>query len=127
MVVSFNFKIFRHMKEFLFIFRGGDARQQQVSPESMQQHMQKWTAWMQKLAGENKMLAGQPLAGDGKVIAGKSKKITDGPYAEGKEMIGGYLLVKANDYAEAVEISMDCPGFELDGSVEVREIQQLAT
>lgn len=113
------------MKEFLFIFRG-DARQLQGSPEALQQHMQKWIDWMQKLAMEGKMIGGQPLTNDGKVVTGKSKKITDGPYAEAKEMIGGYLLVKANDYQEAVEISKECPGLEFDGSVEVREIQQLS-
>lgn len=113
------------MKEFLFIFRGGEATDLQGSPEAMQQHMQKWISWMQKLAGEGKMVAGQPLTTDGKVLKGRNKKITDGPYAEGKELIGGYLLVKATDYAEAVEISKECPGLEVDGSVEIRQVQEI--
>ncbi|MBK9731087.1 MAG: hypothetical protein IPO83_07345 [Chitinophagaceae bacterium] len=113
------------MKEFLFIFRGGDAGALQGSPEAMQQHTQKWINWMQKLAADGKMIGGQPLSTDGKVLTGKNKKITDGPYAEGKELIGGYLLVHADNYDEAVEISKDCPGLELDGSVEIRQIQEI--
>jgi hypothetical protein len=113
------------MKEFLFLFRGGDARDANQSPEAMQQHMQKWMAWMQQLAEQGKLNGGQPLTMDGKVVAGKGRKITDGPYAEGKELVGGYLLVKADDYNEAVKLSEGCPIFEYDGTVEVREIQQM--
>lgn len=113
------------MKEFLFLFRGGDSSFLEGSAEAMQQHTQKWIDWMQRLAVEGKMVAGQPLVTDGKVISGKSKKITDGPYAEGKELIGGYVVVSAADYADAVEISKECPGLEWDGSVEIRQIQEI--
>jgi hypothetical protein len=114
------------MKEFLYLFRGGDAIQPDQSPEAMQQHMQKWMEWMQLLTQQGKFAGGQPLTRDGKVVTGKEKKITDGPFAEGKEIIGGYLLVKAEDFNEAVELSKGCPIFEYNGIVEVREIQQLA-
>jgi hypothetical protein len=112
------------MKEFLFLFRGGEAREAGQSPEAMQQHMQKWMAWMQKLAQEGTLFGGQPLTKEGKVISGNAKKITDGPFAEGKEVVGGYLLVKANDMNGAVDLSKDCPIYEYGGSVEVREIEQ---
>lgn len=113
------------MKEFLFLFRGGNAATAISSPEGWQQHMQKWMDWMQKLAEAGKLIGGQPLTTDGRVVSAKGKKVTDGPFIEGKEMIGGYLLVKANDFNGAVELSTGCPIFQYDGVVEVREIQQM--
>lgn len=95
------------------------------SPEAMQGHLQKWITWIQRLAQEGKVTAGQPLNASGKVVSGSKKIITDGPFAEGKEIVGGYLLVKAADLAEATELSKDCPIFEYDGTVEVREIEYL--
>jgi len=113
------------MKEFLFLFRGGNRNNNTQSPDAMQQNLEKWTAWMKQLTQEGKLNGGQPLEGAGKVVSGTGKKITDGPCAEGKEIIGGYLLIKANSLDEAVSLSNGCPIFEDDGSVEVREIQQL--
>lgn len=116
------------MKEFLFLFRGGDAGRmnQQQSPEQWQQHMMKWKTWMDSLTQQGKFSGGQPLNKEGNVITGSRKKVTDGPFVEGKEIVGGYLLVKANDLKEATEMAKDCPIFEHDGIVEVREIQELA-
>ena len=110
------------MNEFLLLFRGGDAREVQQSPEQMQAHMQKWQAWMGKIAGEGKLNSGQPLQSTGRVLTNSGATITDGPFAEGKEIVGGYLLIKAQDFEDAVNISKECPIFEFDGSVEVREI-----
>ena len=114
------------MKEFLYLFRGGDAArmQEQQSPEKWQQHMMKWKSWMETLAEQGKSIGGQPLGKEGSVIKGSGKKMTDGPFVEGKEIVGGYLIVKANHLQEATEMAKDCPIFEHDGIVEVREIQQ---
>ncbi len=114
------------MSEFLLLFRGGDHAQLQDSPEKWQAHMQKWMQWMGGLQQEGKFLGAQPLQPTGKVVTGNKTVITDGPYMEGKEMVGGYLMCKANDYDEAVEISKGCPILEFeDGIVEVREIKEL--
>ncbi|HTQ29550.1 MAG TPA: YciI family protein [Puia sp.] len=113
------------MKEYLFIFRGGDDPGMRESPAMMQAHLMKWKHWIDAIAAEGKYITGQPLTTAGKVVYGKKIKITDGPYAEGKEMIGGYFLIKAGSLDEAVEMSKGCPGFEYDGSVEVREIMQV--
>jgi hypothetical protein len=114
------------MKEFLFLFRGGDARNLQQSPEKWQQHMQKWMQWMGDLSNKGKMLGAQPLDTSGKVVTGNKKVVSDGPFMEGKEMVAGYLMCKAGNYDEAVEISKGCPILEFDdGIVEVREIQEL--
>ena len=115
------------MKDFLLLFRGGDegmsaARQ---SPEGYQKHMMKWKTWMESLGKQGKFIGGQPLAGGGSVIKGAKKVVTDGPFVEGKEIVGGYLMIKAKDLSEATEISKNCPIFDYDGIVEVREVQQL--
>lgn len=114
------------MSEFLFLFRGGDHNTLQQSPEKWQAHMQKWGQWMGELQTQGKFLGAQPLATSGKIVAGSKKIISDGPFMEGKEMVAGYLMCKADNYDEAVEISKGCPILEFDdGVVEVREIQEL--
>jgi len=110
------------MKEYLFLFRGGDAVRAEQSPEEMQKHMQKWGAWMQGLAKEGTLVGGLPLDKGGKVVEKAGEIITDGPFAEGKEVVGGYLIVKSDSLDGAVEISKGCPIFEHTGSVEVREL-----
>ena len=110
------------MKDYLFLFRGGDAIRLDQSPEEMQAHMEKWGAWMQGLAAEEKLLGGQPLDKGGKVVEKAGEIITDGPFAEGKEVVGGYLIVKSENIDGAVEISKGCPIFEHEGNVEVREL-----
>jgi hypothetical protein len=112
------------MSEFLYLFRGGDIREASNSPEHMQEHMGKWMKWMDDLNKKGQLGGGLPLKNTGTVV--KSKGIvTDGPFAEGKEVVGGYLIVKADSLNEATEISKKCPIFEYDGTVEVREIQSM--
>ena len=109
----------------MFLFRGGDAREFTQSPEQMQAHMQRWMTWMQDLGKQGKFIGGQPLDSSGKTMSGSKKVVTDGPFAESKEIVGGYLLVKAQDIDEAVEISKECPIFEFDGTVEIRPLQEM--
>ena len=114
------------MKEYLLLFRGGEAHMGNLSAEDMQAHMQQWMEWMGKLNEQGKFAGAQPLINTGKVVSGTKKVVSDGPFMEGKEMVGGYLICKANTYDEAVEISKGCPILEFDdGTVEVREIQEL--
>lgn len=107
------------MKQFLYVFRGGYPPQE-PSPEQMQEHMEKWGVWMQKNAA-----VGHPLQSEGKVVENRGEIITDGPFTEGKEIVGGYVLLPAKDMDNAVELSKDCPIFEWGGTVEVREIAEL--
>jgi len=112
------------MKEYLLLFRGGDYDGQ--SPEDAQAHMQKWVAWMSELGTQGKFVGAQPLIKTGRVLTGTKKVISDGPFMEGKEMLGGYLICKADSYDEAVEISKGCPILEYNtGTVEVREIGEI--
>ena len=114
------------MKEYLLLFRGGKRSDMTSSAEQSQAHMQRWMEWMANLTKDGKFVGAQPLTVTGKQIKGSKKVITDGPFMEGKEMVGGDLICKADSYDEAVEISMGCPILEYDdGIVEVREIQEL--
>jgi hypothetical protein len=111
------------MADYLYIFRNGE---QQQSPGAMQAHMQKWMAWMKDLTAKGHFKGGDPLELGGKVVRGRNKTVTDGPFAEAKDVVGGYLLVQAKDFDQAVELSRGCPIFERDGSVEVRTILRMA-
>jgi hypothetical protein len=113
------------MEKFMFIFQGGMATHNQQSPEQMQAHMGKWMAWIDKLSKAGKYVAGEPLLPGGKLVNGKDKKVTDGPYTEGKEIVGGFFIINAADYNEAVTIAKDCPDYEYGGSVQVRQVMKM--
>jgi len=111
------------MSEYVFLYRGGE---QGRSPERAQQIMQKWMAWMKELADKGHLKdRGQPLERAGKQVKGKRKTVTDGPFAEAKDAVGGYSLIEARDLDQAVELSKDCPIFDVDGEVEVRPVMKL--
>jgi hypothetical protein len=101
------------MEKFMFLFRGGNGRS--LSPELMQHHMQKWLNWMEKLRSKNILVGSEPLHPTGVVVSGKNKVVTDGPFIEENEMIGGYTIILARDMEDALSISEDCPIFEMDG------------
>jgi len=103
------------MSEFTYLYRGG--RDTPQSPEQRQKQLQKWAAWFKEL--------GHPLESAGMVVKGNQKIVTDGPYAEAKDLVGGFSLIEASDLAHAVEISKGCPVLEVGGSVEVRPVMQL--
>src|SRR5581483_10356093 len=102
------------MDKFMFLFKGDPTIN--LSPEAMQAHMQKWNQWMQGLAQKGTFVAGEPLERTGKQVKAGGKVVTDGPYSEAKEIVGGYLIVDAKDINDAVDISKGCPIFETDGT-----------
>jgi hypothetical protein len=117
------------MKEFMYIFRNtleGERAYANLSPKELETDMKNWTAWMGKLAQEGKLIGGQPLLPHGKVIR-QGKKVIDGPFVEGKDIVGGYTLIKANDPEEAMKFLEGCPMFNWPtGSVELREIMPMS-
>jgi hypothetical protein len=109
------------MKDFVLLLRGG-LDFETATPEQIQQAMMKWRAWMDELIQQGKYPGGKRLTQNGSVLMGKEKKITDGPYTESKELVGGFLAIKANDLQEAIEIAKNCPILDYDGITEVREV-----
>jgi hypothetical protein len=113
------------MSEFVYLYREGQ-NPTQSSPEATQQMMQKWMAWFKELADSGHIKnAGQPLERSGKLVKGKQKTVTDGPFAEAKDVIGGYSLIEARNLEQAVELSKGCPIFEAEGAVEVRPVMKI--
>lgn len=110
------------MKKFMYLFRGGNARMAALSPEEKQAHMQKWSTWMKGLAEKGQLVDGLPLSQEGKRVKERGNIVSDGPYTEGNEIVGGYLIVNADNVESAVEISKGCPIFDNQGEIEVREI-----
>lgn len=111
------------MSDFLYIYRGGRTER---SPEQSQQIMQKWLNWMKDLTGSGNLKdPGQPLETEGKVVNGHGATITDGPFAEAKDLVGGYTLIQADDLAQAAKLAGGCPILAEGGSVEVRPIMKM--
>jgi hypothetical protein len=110
------------MAEFVYLYRGGERP---ASPEQSQQVLQKWMAWFKGLADKGHIVdRGQPLERTGKIVKG-AKNVTDGPFAEAKDVVGGFTLIKADDVAHAAELAKGCPIFERGGHVEVRPVMKL--
>jgi hypothetical protein len=111
------------VSEFTYLFRG---REVSPSPEQMQKTMEKWVSWFKDLGAKGHIKdPGHPLEHAGKVVSGKKKVVTDGPFAEAKDVVGGYIIVEAKDLAQAAELAKDCPILQVGGSVEVRPVQKM--
>lgn len=111
------------MEKFMLIFQGPVPTQK--SPQEMQADMAKWMTWINKLAAAGKYVSGEPLLPGGKLIKGSISNVTDGPYTEGKELVGGFFIIKAADYKEAVSLCSDYPGFDSGGSIQVRQVMKM--
>ena len=111
------------MNEFLLIFRRDfKTADTQPSPEELQNMMKAWQNWMGSIAARNKLVnSGNRLSAEGKVVK-PGAVVTNGPYVEMKEAIGGYIIIRAESMEEAAEISKGCPILTIGGNVEVRTI-----
>ena len=113
------------MSKFMYVFRGGAFVTDGLSPTEMQSHLGKWGAWIGELASAGHHQGGDPVQNGGKVVSGSAKTVTDGPYAELKDLVTGNLVIEAVDIDKATELAMGCPVFEFDGSVEIRPIADM--
>ena len=108
------------MKEFMMIFRT-DKDRPKPSPEQMQGMIKQWQDWIGGIAAQGKFVATNALGFQGKTVHADTT-ITDGPYAEVKEIVGGYIIVKAENLDAAVALSDGCPTLAIGGKVEVRDV-----
>src|ERR1700742_3027475 len=110
------------MKEFLMIYRNEAMPEAKYSPDEMQAILKQWENWMGSIAAQNKLVSqGNRLGSEGATVK-PGNVVTDGPYAEIKEFIGGYTMIKADTLQEAVEIAKGCPILHVGGNVEVRAV-----
>ncbi len=111
------------MEEFIVFFRLDIlTKDRQPSPEQLEIYMKQYHEWVGGIAAQNKFLGGKGLSPDGKVLK-FDNVITDGPYVDIKESIAGFIMIRAKDLDEAVQLSKGCPMLKGKGnSVEVRRI-----
>jgi hypothetical protein len=110
------------MQRFLYLFRNNPAALKSLSPEQMEQRLKKTLDWIESLKRNGHMEGGERLDASGKVLRGAAKALSDGPYVEAKDIIGGYLLIAARDLDEALALAQGCPILESEGSVEIRPV-----
>lgn len=116
------------MAEFIYLYRNSPAARQENmgTPERAQKSMERWMAWMRDLESKGHLRdAGQPLEAGGKVVRGPANAITDGPFIEAKDVIGGFSIIEAKDIAQAAELAKGCPGLDGPGSVEIRPVMHM--
>jgi len=110
------------MNEFMLIFRHEDG-QKVASPEQMEIWMKQTRDWIGGIAAQNKFSGGNGLLFNGSKVVHHNNVITNGPFGEIKETLGGYIIVKADSIEEAVEFAKGSPVLQGDGNtVEVRQI-----
>ena len=116
------------MSEFLLLYRSTNEAHQAVmgSPEKARESMAKWRVWFDDMTAKGQLRnMGLPLQRTGRVVRGPQTSVTDGPYAETKEVVGGFSIIEARDAMHAAEIASACPIVALGGSVEVRPVMAL--
>lgn len=109
---------------YLFLIRNaGSDVHARLTPEQREQLARQWNDWVESLASQGKLAHASPLGEEGRVVSGVSgARVTDGPYAEGKEVVGGYFFLKVASLEEAAAIAKQCPGLPLGLTVEVRPV-----
>jgi hypothetical protein len=108
------------LSEYVLIFRN-TGWHKDLPAEKIQENMARFTAWFEELNGEGKFKDGGPLAHHGKTLVSNTE-VVDGPFAESKEEIAGFFIIRAGSLAEAVEIARGCPGLGFGQRVDVRAI-----
>ena len=113
------------MPQFVMLLHDAGSFDPGISPDEMQAIIQRYIAWRAKVQANGRPVVGHKLTdGQGRLMrgTGAATKITDGPYAEGREVIGGLFVLEASSYDEVVELSKDCPHLEF-GTIEIREVE----
>ena len=116
------------MAQYALLYRSSNEahREAMGSPEKMQASLAKWRAWIKEMTEKGQLKSvGEPLERVGKVVAGRKKVVTDGPFTETKDVLGGFSIIEAKNLDEAARIASGCPVLDGGGSVEVRPVLKL--
>jgi hypothetical protein len=116
------------MPNFILLLHQNLDRPRPSSPDEMMSITKEYMAWADKMRGEGRLKGGDKLTDDaGKILHAKGGRlaVTDGPYAEGKEIVGGYFTIAAQDYEEACRLAESCPHIKFGGRIELRQIHQM--
>jgi len=112
----------------MLLFRNaGEESHRHLTPDERVQLTKKWNDWYEGLSKSGKVQHGRPLELGGRVVSGaRGERVVDGPYAEAKEAVGGYLFLTVRDLDEATEIAKQCPGLPIGLTVEVRPVADVS-
>lgn len=105
--------------QYMLLFRGPDW-DHGLSPEELQNTMDRVMTWFEGVQQTGKVKGGQPLGREGRIVSRRA--VADGPFAESKEAVGGYLLLEVDNLDEAVAIARTCPTLEYNITIEVRPV-----
>lgn len=117
------------MAQFVLLLHETPADFANVSAEEIQAIVSEYVAWRRKLEAEGRLVAGQKLKDEGgRHLSSRDGglRVVDGPYAEAKEVMGGYFIIEAANYDEAIDVSKGCPHLKFGGRIELREIEPVA-
>jgi hypothetical protein len=111
------------MANFLFVYRSTRDNRETMTPEEMQQILQKWRDWLAEGLQKGWMVdAGDALKKEGRVVSAR-QVVTDGPFVESKEVVGGFSIVRADTLDAAAGLAKGCPVLLRGGTVEVRPLE----
>lgn len=111
------------MPRFMLILHETPGHFQSLSPEEIQRVFEQYNAWAERLRSADRLVASDKLKEDGgKVLTAPKGKLSvvNGPYSEAKEVVGGFMMIRAADYDEAVALASDCPHLT-HGRIEIRQ------
>lgn len=110
------------MKDFMLLFRQPSYDYSKASQEEMQTIGKKWADWAGSIAAQGRMVSnGNRLALEGKVLKAGGV-ITDGPFVEIREILGSFIVIKADSLDDATTLAHGCPAIDQGGSVEIRPV-----
>jgi hypothetical protein len=125
---AFTFKESVMASFMLLLHRPADRARAAFSPEAAGSITREYIDWADRVRAQGHLKAGSKLTDDaGRILRGNSGRVstTDGPYVESKEIVGGYFLISAGNYAEACRIAEDCPHLKYGSYIEVRQVEEL--
>ena len=115
------------MPNFMLILQGPPGPYEEISPEKREQAFNKYRAWGDRMRAADRIVGGGKLKDEGgKIVAARQGRVslTDGPYSEAKEVIGGYVTLRAADYDEVAALVRDHPHLEF-GTIAIREVDPM--
>jgi hypothetical protein len=116
------------MPAYMLLLHQSPSKFRDLSPEEIQQIIARYKAWREELVRQNRLRGGEKLSNDGGRrlrIQGSQVSVTDGPYSEAAEVLGGYFAIEAASYDEAVEIARTCPHLTGSQWIEVRQVDSM--
>jgi hypothetical protein len=112
------------MNNYIAIFREPDGRTDTHTPDEIARHREHWAAWWGKWSATENLSSGSALTLEGCLITGDGSTILNQIHRVGTEIVGGFLMLRAESLEEATQIAASCPIYEFGGYAEVREFQK---